>query len=284
MKVADLHVHSNNSDGSDSVENLVKEIKKANLEIFALTDHDTIAGCIEITKYIPENIKFIPSIELTCQTGDIKCHILGFNCNPADEKLNALIQKGKELRRKKLETRLDYIKNVLHIDLTNDELNWLYSRKSVVKTHLANLLVKRKMAKTNVEAMQKYLDGIKTGNTRFSIEEAIDAIVTSGGIPVWAHPLGGEGEKHIAHEKFMPRLEKMIAYGIKGLECYYSRYTLEEVKFLINCANSNNLLISGGSDYHGTNKENIQLAKLNVDSTPIDAENLTILKYLGIAL
>ena len=284
MKVADLHVHSNNSDGSDSVENLVKEIKKANLEIFALTDHDIIAGCIEITKYIPENIKFIPSIELTCQTGDIKCHILGFNCNPADEKLNALIQKGKELRRKKLETRLDYIKNVLHIDLTNDELNWLYSRKSVVKTHLANLLVKRKMAKTNVEAMQKYLDGIKTGNTRFSIEEAIDAIVTSGGIPVWAHPLGGEGEKHIAHEKFMPRLEKMIAYGIKGLECYYSRYTLEEVKFLINCANSNNLLISGGSDYHGTNKENIQLAKLNVDSTPIDAENLTVLKYLGIAL
>lgn len=284
MKVADLHVHSNNSDGSDSVENLVKEIKKANLEIFALTDHDTIAGCIEIAKYIPENIKFIPSIELTCQTGDIKCHILGFNCNPADEKLNALIQKGKELRRKKLETRLDYIKNVLHIDLTNDELNWLYSRKSVVKTHLANLLVKRKMAKTNVEAMQKYLDGIKTGNTRFSIEEAIDAIVTSGGIPVWAHPLGGEGEKHIAHEKFMPRLEKMIAYGIKGLECYYSRYTLEEVKFLINCANSNNLLISGGSDYHGTNKENIQLAKLNVDSTPIDAENLTVLKYLGIAL
>lgn len=283
MKVADLHVHSNNSDGSDSVENLVKEIKKANLEIFALTDHDTIAGCIEITKYIPENIKFIPSIELTCQTGDIKCHILGFNCNPADEKLNALIQKGKELRRKKLETRLDYIKNVLHIDLTNDELNWLYSRKSVVKTHLANLLVKRKMAKTNVEAMQKYLDGIKTGNTRFSIEEAIDAIVTSGGIPVWAHPLGGEGEKHIAHEKFMPRLEKMIAYGIKGLECYYSRYTLDEVKFLINCANSNNLLISGGSDYHGTNKENIQLAKLNVDSTPIDAENLTVLKYLGIA-
>lgn len=284
MKVADLHVHSNNSDGSDSVENLVKEIKKANLEIFALTDHDTIAGCIEITKYIPENIKFIPSIELTCQTGDIKCHILGFNCNPADEKLNALIQKGKELRRKKLETRLDYIKNVLHIDLTNDELNWLYSRKSVVKTHLANLLVKRKMAKTNVEAMQKYLDGIKTGNTRFSIEEAIDAIVTSGGIPVWAHPLGGEGEKHIAHKKFMPCLEKMIAYGIKGLECYYSRYTLEEVKFLITCANSNNLLISGGSDYHGTNKENIQLAKLNVDSTPIDAENLTVLKYLGIAL
>lgn len=284
MKIADLHVHSNNSDGSDSVENLVNKLQKNKVEIFALTDHDTIAGCVEITKYIPQNIKFIPSIELTCQTDDIKCHILGFNCNPEDEKLNSLIQKGKELRRKKLETRLDYMKNVLKIDLTQEELNWLYSRQSVVKTHLANLLVKRNMAKTNVEAMQKYLDGIKTGNTRFTIEEAIDAIVTSGGTPVWAHPLGGEGEEHIEHEKFLPRLEKMISYGIKGLECYYSRYTLDEAKFLINCANKNNLLISGGSDYHGTNKENIQLAKLNVNNTLIDAKNLTVLKYLGLVL
>lgn len=76
----------------------------------------------------------------------------------------------------------------------------------------------------------------------------------------------------------------MISYGIKGLECYYSRYTLDEAKFLINCANKNNLLISGGSDYHGTNKENIQLAKLNVDNTLIDAKNLTVLKYLGLVL
>lgn len=280
MKLADLHLHSNNSDGSDSVEILVKNLQKANINIFALTDHDTIEGCIDIIKFLPKNIKFIPSIELTCQSEDIKCHILGFNCNPTDKKLTNLIKKGKDLRRKKLETRLEYMKNVLHINLTQEELDWLYSRKSVVKTHLANLLVKRNMAKTNVEAMQKYLDGIKTGNTRFLIEEAIDAITTAGGIPVWAHPLGGEGEVHIEHEKFMSRLEKMINYGIKGLECYYSRYTLEEAKFLINCANSNELLISGGSDYHGTNKENIQLAKLNVDSVPIDAENLTLLKYL----
>lgn len=282
MKIADLHVHSNNSDGSDSVENLVKELKKANVEIFALTDHDTIAGCIEIKKFVPENIKFIPSIELTCQTDDIKCHILGFNCNTNDEKLNALIKKGKELRRKKLETRLDYIKNILHVDLTKEELDWLYSRQSVVKTHLANLLVKRNMAKTNVEAMQKYLDGIKTGNTRFSIEEAIEAIVSAGGTPVWAHPLGGEGEVHIEHEKFLKRLEKMLAFGIKGLECYYSRYSLDESEFLIDCANKNSLLISGGSDYHGTNKENIQLAKLNINNTPISAEKLTVLEYLGI--
>ena len=224
MKIADLHVHSNNSDGSDSVENLVNELQKNKVEIFALTDHDTIAGCVEITKYIPQNIKFIPSIELTCQTDDIKCHILGFNCNPEDEKLNSLIQKGKELRRKKLETRLDYMKNVLKIDLTQEELNWLYSRQSVVKTHLANLLVKRNMAKTNVEAMQKYLDGIKTGNTRFTIEEAIDAIVTSGGTPVWAHPLGGEGEEtdveeaDVGHEQADAAADGVLQHFRNGLD------------------------------------------------------------------
>lgn len=278
MKIADLHIHSNCSDGSDNVESLVREIIKSNIKIFALTDHDTIEGCLEIRKYIPNNVRFIPSIELTCQTENIKCHVLGFNCNPYDKKLNELIEKGKKLRRQKLETRLDYIKNVLKIDLTKEEIDWLYSRKSVVKTHLANILVNRNMAKTNVEAMQKYLDGIKTGNTRFNIQEAIDAIVTSGGIPVWAHPLGGEGEVHIAYEKFLPRLEKMIFYGIEGLECYYSRYSKKEAEFLINCATKNNLLISGGSDYHGTNKENIQLAKLNIDNEPVDASLLTVLK------
>ena len=69
----------------------------------------------------------------------------------------------------------------------------------------------------------------------------------------------------------------MINFGIKGLECYYSRYSKEESKFLVDCANKNNLLISGGSDYHGTNKNNITLAKLNKENIPIDSTLLTVL-------
>jgi len=281
MKKVDLHIHSDFSDGSDNIKNLTENIKNANIEIFSLTDHDTIDGCKEIKKFIPKEIEFISGIELTCQIEDIKCHILGYNCNIENENLAALIQKGKILRRKKLDTRIEYLKNVLKIDLTKEELDWLYSRKSVVKTHLANILVNRKMAKTNVEAMEKYLDCIKTENTRFDGIEAINTIISSEGIPVWAHPLGGEGEIHLSSEKFLKKLDIMKNSGIKGLECYYSRYSFEEIEFLKDCAKNNHLFISGGSDYHGTNKENIPLAKLNCKNFYVNPQNLTILKILN---
>ena len=276
---ADLHIHSNNSDGSDTVQELLINLKKSDVDIFALTDHDTIEGCKEMEKLAPENITFIKGVELTCLCDDIKCHILGYGVDINNPDLLALIEKGKLLRRQKLETRIQYLKDVFNIELTEDEKNWLYSRKSVVKTHLANILVNRGLAGDNVSAMKKYLDNIKTGNTRFDGEEAIETIKKAGGIVVWAHPIGGEGEKHLTLEEFLPKLERMKTFGIQGLECYYSRYNFDEIKFLTKCAEDNNLLITGGSDYHGTNK-NIPILRLNTSDTPIDASKLTLLKSL----
>lgn len=280
MAKVDLHVHSNCSDGSDNVSELISKIENSDIKIFALTDHDTIEGCSEMKNLVPNDIKFIQGVELTCQADYIKCHILGFGCDIQNEKLNDLIKKGKNLRRIKMETRIDYLKNKWNIELTQEELDWLTSRKSVVKTHFANILVKRGLANDNVSAMKKYLDDCKTPNTRFDIKESIEAIVDSGAIPVWAHPLGGEGEKHFTEEEFLPRLELMITFGIKGLECYYSRYNDEEIALLKHLAKENGLLISGGSDYHGTNKQNITLAKLNVDNKYVDSKELTVLGVL----
>ena len=276
---ADLHVHSSYSDGSDGIPELVEQLERAGVDIFALTDHDTIAGCVEMQELIPPQIKFIPSVELTCRAGDIKCHILGYNCNPKNKTLTDLIEKGKVLRRKKLETRIGYLKDAWNIDLTEEERAWLYSRRSVVKTHLANILVNRGLAGDNVSAMKKYLDGCKTGDTRFTGEEGIAAIMAAGGVPVWAHPLGGEGEEHLSDEEFLPKLEVMKNFGIKGLECYYSRYNFEEINFLVECANKNGLLISGGSDYHGTNK-NIPLLRLNCEDVPVYSDKLTLLQHV----
>ena len=274
MTKVDLHIHSNCSDGSDSVEELAKKIKEAEIEIFALTDHDTVEGCRFMAEILGE--KFIKGIELTCLADDIKCHVLGYGIDIENQQLKELIEKGKILRRKKLETRINYLKEVWNFEYTKEELSWLYSRKSVVKTHLASILVKRGLAKNNIAAMEKYLNGCKTGNTRFDGKEAIETIKNAGGIPVWAHPLGGEGEKHLNFEEFIPKLEKMIKFGIQGLECYYSRYNFEEIKFLVDCAKRHNLYITGGSDYHGKNKDNISLAKLNTEDIPISADMLSI--------
>lgn len=280
MIQADLHIHSDFSDGSDSIENLINKIKSSKVQFFALTDHDTIKGCEKIAKLIPEDIKFIPSIELTCRSGNIKCHILGYNCDYKNDILNNLILKGKNLRRQKLETRIKYLQEKWNIKFSQKELNWLYSRESVVKTHIANVLVNQGLAKDNLEAMDKYINGCKAGDSRFTVEEAIEAINASGGIPVWAHPLGGEGEKHISENDFKTDLKQMIEYGIKGLECYYSRYNIEEIELLKKHANKNNLLISGGSDYHGDNKNNIKIGQLNNTNQPIDSMELNILNII----
>lgn len=274
MMKADLHIHSNCSDGSDTVQELAKKIKESDIDIFALTDHDTVEGCREMAKIYKG--KFIPSVELTCICDTVKCHILGYNVDINNSKLTALIEKGKLLRRSKLETRIMYLKNTWDFNFTEDELQWLYSRKSVVKTHLANILVKRGLADNNIEAMKKYLDGCKTPNTRFDGREAIEAIKSAGGIPVWAHPLGGEGEIHIEESEFLLRLEVMRKFGIEGLECYYSRYDNDEINLLIKYAKKYNLLISAGSDYHGTNKD-IPIGKLNTKNQISDLIDITLL-------
>jgi len=279
MAKVDLHLHSNYSDGSESVGELYKNIKFFGIQIFALTDHDTVSGCIEMQKIINDDIIFIPSIELTCKEKDVKCHILGFNCNIEDKILNELILKGKQLRRIKLDTRIKYLKDVWDIELTREEKNWLYSRNSVVKTHIANVLVKRGLADNNLSAMKKYLDGCKSGDTRFNGLEAINAIKSAGGIPVWAHPLGGEGETHITHEEFYKKYEILKTAGVEGIECYYSRYSKNEISFLQDFAKKENILISGGSDYHGTNKD-IPIAALNTENVYVDSSKLTILEKI----
>ena len=144
---------------------------------------------------------------------------------------------------------------------------------------MANILVNRGLAPDNVSAMKKYLDEIKTGNTRFDGKEAIETIKSAGGIVIWAHPIGGEGERHLSPEEFLPKLEDMKKFGIQGLECYYSRYNMDEIAFLTDCARQNNLFITGGSDYHGSNK-NIPLGRLNTQDIEIESSKLTILDKL----
>ena len=82
MQKADLHIHSNCSDGSDSSTKLPEIVKKANIDVFALTDHDTVEGCLELSKTFD---KFIRGVELTCLCGKIKCHILGYGIDIYNE-------------------------------------------------------------------------------------------------------------------------------------------------------------------------------------------------------
>lgn len=275
----DLHIHSTASDGTDSPEVLLENIKNAGIGIFALTDHDTINGVLEMQKIVPDDIAFIKGIEFSCKTEAGKCHILGYNYDENAPEFKAIIEEGKEKRRSKLDSRIEFLKDNFGIVFSKNELSELYSMNSVGKPHIGNLLVAKGFADNRNEAIEKYINPCKTESDRLDGKAAVEAILASGGIPVWAHPLGGTGEKLLTDEQFADQLALLKSAGLKGLECFYSRYDEKQIQFLLETAEENGLFTSGGSDYHGTNKT-VKLGELNDFGKFITSEMITLLQHI----
>lgn len=276
---ADLHMHTRFSDGSDDARSFIENIKKSGVTVFALTDHDTVDGIEAIRAELPDPLHFIAGVEFSCISPIGRCHILGLGIDPKNDLLRASLAKGERVRQEKLTKRLVHLKDNYGIVFDEAEMAYIRSQNRVGKPHLANLLIARGLATDLTDAIKKYIDLPEGESDRIPTDEAIHAITAAGGIPVWAHPLGGEGEKRLTESAFHTLLTALIAYGIRGMECYYSRYSMESIEFLLHAANEHHLLISGGSDYHGTNK-NIPIGELNSQKIPIEGENLTILKHL----
>jgi len=282
----DLHMHSTASDGSDSPAKLLKAVEAAGIRTFALTDHDTVSGAVRLERLLdaagPDRPEFFRGIEFSCRSPIAKCHLLGYMYDFTCEQLQDALEEGRSLRRAKLNMRLDHLKEVHGIVFGDYELDWLYGLPSAGKPHISNLLIRRGLAKTIQEAIRNFIDDgpkAKRRSDRIASSTAISGILAADGIPVWAHPLGGENEKHLTPEEFRVRLNVLLEEGIRGLECHYSRYTPEEVRFLRGEAERNGLFISGGSDYHGQNKD-IPLGTLGTDSPALDESLLTILPEL----
>ena len=117
----------------------------------------------------------------------------------------------------------------------------------------------------------------KLPNKKLSTEEVIRAINQSSGIIVYAHPLGGVGEKRVEKNVFEARLNTFVKWGLQGIECYYSLYTPKEQEYLLSQAKRYKLLISGGSDYHGTVKD-VKIGELRSDKANTRNSNLTVIK------
>ena len=271
----DLHIHTNASDGTDSPEELLRKIQEVGIKKFAVTDHDTIKGALAMQNIITSDINFIKGIEFSCRTGNkVKCHILGLNYNENNSAFINSLTTGDKLRHEKFYKRIEFLRDKFNITFTDDEIKSLLQIPSVGKPHLGNLIVSKGYAKTRVEAIENIIDKCKTGNDKIDAELAINAINSSGGISIWAHPLGGEREDELPEQKFRETLSELISYGLQGLECFYSKYELEKCKWLEKIAKENNLRISGGSDYHGTNKS-IPLGKLNAENTEVMESEIT---------
>lgn len=275
----DLHMHSTASDGTDDVHTLLTHLEAAGIKTFSLTDHDTIEGAMEMETIVPEGMTFFRGIEFSCITSAGKCHILGYGYNKDARAFLQILQLGRDKRRNKLCKRLDFLKERFGIEVSEQERSHLFCCSSVGKPQLGNLLVSMGLAAHRHEAIEKYIEPCKTESDRLDASAVIKAILAAGGIPVWAHPYGGTDEREVPRQKFEAQLRILLSAGLMGLECYYAKYTEAQIAFLVAAAKEHDLLISGGSDYHGANKT-VALGTLNAEGTPVNEKALTIVPEL----
>ena len=285
----DLHLHTNISDGSDTVQELYRKIKNSDIHIFSVTDHDRMEGTLLMEQLIAADtdrrkkpLHFIRGIEFSCVTPVKKCHILGYNFDPENQEFLDTLNLGIHLRQEKTQKRIDYWKNERGIEFTKEESDWLYSVKSIGRPHFGQIILNRGLAPDLQTAIKEYVSPCKVGNDRIDAAVAIHAIQAAGGTAIWAHPLGGEGEKRLTHEEFYRQLDELMKAGIQGLECYYSRYSQEDITFLLEEAKRHALLVSAGSDYHGDNKPNLHIGKLSEDDMEVTEAELSLCRKLSL--
>lgn len=278
----DFHMHSSASDGKDSPGVLFEKIKTLGVTHFSLTDHDTIDGAREMENLVKKDasgIAFVRGIEFSCITSLGKCHLLGYRYDWDNEAFRDILSKGAGLRKGKLEQRLTFLRDQYNIVFPKEDVDKMRQMGSVGKPHMAEIMVRMGIADTISEAITKYIDNCLTSDSRIPADEVIGAIRESGGISVWAHPFGGVGEPRIERSVFQEQLKYLKTVGLQGLECFYSRYSSDEIEELKVAAEKNNLFISGGSDYHGR-KKYPPIGTLNMEKKEVEMVELSICKDL----
>jgi len=251
----DLHMHSTVSDGTDAPEELLGCVRRAGIGLFALTDHDAVKGCLRIRRALaPGDPRFLNGVEFSCRDEDGKYHILGYGYDPDSPAIRAVVDEGHSLRMKKVAARLDFIREKFGFTFPEKEVRILLSLECPGKPHIGNLMVKYGYARTRDQAISEFLDRARFPTAYVRPETAIEGILKAGGIPVLAHPAYGSGNELILGDDMERRLRKLIGFGLRGVEAYYSGFTARLVAETLSFAEKYGLYVTAGSDYHGKNK------------------------------
>jgi len=258
----DLHTHSTASDGSCTPSELIKEAIEKKLYAIALTDHDTISGLEEFENNA-EKMGFsraVSGVELSVRLRENSVHLCGLFINRNCEELISLLQWIRQKRNERNE-KIIHNFNKLGYKITHEEFNEIAQGESQGRPHMASILVSKGYFASIQEVFDKLLK--KGGNVYVerelpSPETAINIIKIAGGLPIWAHPFAS---KNIDRKNFRSDLKYLKSLGLVGIEAYYSTYTREIQEYLISVAKEENLLISGGSDYHGKLMDSVKLGE-----------------------
>lgn len=250
MQHIDLHCHSLYSDGTMTPVELVKMARQEKLAGLALTDHDTIAGVPELLAAAAAiGLAAVSGVELSANHGDIPIHILGYGFDPAASTLNqdlARLQATRKRRNEKIIANLGEV----GIEVTLAEIKTIAGQGVVGRPHFGQLLMQRGKVRSLQEAFRRYLGRGKpayAAREKLPVAEAIRIIKRAGGVAVLAHP----GVIPLDNRKTLTLINEFLAMGLDGLEVYYPGHPPMLRRQLLSLCDKENLVVTGGSDYHG---------------------------------
>jgi len=248
MKFADLHLHTNFSDGTFTPEELVVQAQKNGLVCIALTDHDTVEGCARTAAACaPVKIEFIPGTELTAEHDDTEVHLLGYFLDTQNSVLLEEIGRFQAVRKQRIYEMVSRI-NELGVPLEVEKVFELANCQSPGRPHVARALVKAKLVRNLDDAFERFLKKGRPAwvpKSKMSARQGVDLIHQAGGLAVMAHP----GLNRT--DDIIPAL---VDAGLDGIECYHSKHSSTLTARYLEFAEKFNLLVTGGSDCHGFSK------------------------------
>ena len=260
-----MHIHTNFSDGTFTPEDVVKAAHEKGLSCIALTDHDTV-GAIGRAKQEAEKLglELIAGVELSTGIDSYEIHILGYFIDWQAEWFKQKLEQLCNVRRKRALSILEKLK-AFGIILNPDELLQQTGPGSVGRLHIARMLEKKGFVYSTQQAFDKYI-----GNhapcyvKRFKLTpaEAIKMITRLGGLAVLAHPY------NLSNDQLIP---EFIQQGLRGIEAYYPEQNKTASVHYQNLADKYGLLVTGGSDYHGLEKDKAAIGEIKLPYSLVEA-------------
>ncbi|MBL6988623.1 MAG: PHP domain-containing protein [Bacteriovoracaceae bacterium] len=246
QKFADLHIHTVFSDGQSTPEEIVQLAKQNNLQAIAISDHDTFGALERAKACAGDDLMIIPAVELSTEQDQNDIHILAYFVDHNNTLLAKEVEAFRETRTTRAKKMVQKLNELMNIPIDYALVLKFAGSGAVGRPHIARALIDMKVTETFQEAFTKYL-GVDSPayfpKHKITPQKAIELIKQAGGIPVWAHP----GTNQVDH-----MLEDFVSHGLMGIEAYhYTHYVGESIDHYIHLANKFDLLITGGSDFHG---------------------------------
>jgi len=256
-KFIDLHTHTTKSDGSMTPAELVRYAAEKGLVAVAITDHDTVDGVAEaIQEGSKAGVEVIAGVEISVDYSP-EMHILGYFKDKCYMRLESTLEELRMYR----EIRNPKIINILSqmgVEISMEEVEKKAGESIISRAHIAKVLVDKGYANDIKDAFYKFLSPGRPAyvkKDKLAPESAIKKIIEAGGVPVLAHP--------IYLNKSYNELDELLAHlakvGLAGIEAYCTENTEEDNRNLVKLAIKNDLLATGGSDFHGSFKTNIDI-------------------------